>query len=89
MPLGLVPARPAEHRLPFLVRVVLRGAAIGAAIGTIVAGLLIVTDAAGLGTLIAASSEPVVPVIMLAAGFATLIGGLCAGSAIMLLPSGE
>ena len=72
--------------LPGIVTYLLRTAAIGALIGMAVAALLIVTDAAGMGTMIRDSQAPFAPVALLLLGFATLIGSLYTGTSIMMLP---
>lgn len=71
------------HRL---VLYVLGNAAIGAFIGLALAGLLMLTNAGGLGRLIQDSAEPVAPVLLVLVGFATLFGGLYTGAAIMMMP---
>lgn len=77
------------QQMPRLLAFVLGNAAIGAALGVAFALLLLAIDAAGLRTLIAGSSEPVAPVVLLLLGFATLIGALYTAAAIMLVPPGE
>lgn len=86
--------RLSEHirqlqQMPRLLAFLLGNAAIGAALGVAFALLLLAIDAANLRTLIAASSDPVAPVVLLLLGFATLIGSLYTGAAIMLVPSGS
>lgn len=60
--------------------------ATGAALGCLFAGLLLTMDTGGLSSLVRESSDPVTPVALLVAGFASLIGSLYAGVAVMLLP---
>lgn len=60
--------------------------AVGAALGALFALLLLWTNTAGLADLIQGTSDRVTPVILFVVGFSTLIGGLYAGSAVMLLP---
>lgn len=74
------------HSWPELLRFLAVNTAVGTALGAGFAVLLLVTNTAGLGDLVAATSDPVTPVILFVVGFATLIGGLYAGSAVMLLP---
>jgi hypothetical protein len=74
------------HRLPWLARLIIRSWVIGCAIGVAVAGAFVWSDATMLGSLIRATEQPVIAFLLLAFGFATLIGGLYAASAIMLLP---
>ena len=76
-------------RLPPLVSFLLVQCAQGAALGAVFAGVLIAIDAGGLRTLVAATSNPLAPVVLLVVGFASLIGGLYAGVSIMLLPKDE
>lgn len=73
-------------QLPRVVAFILRSCAIGAILGAGLAVALVLTNAGGMGALIASSSEPAVPLVLLVAGFATLIGSLYAGWAIMTLP---
>ncbi len=79
----------AIRRVPVLVRYIVRNAAIGAGLGVLLAVMLVATDAAGLRTLIAESSDPATPMLLLAGGFSTLFGSLYAGYAIMMLPEEE
>ncbi|MEZ5926703.1 MAG: hypothetical protein R3D57_20230 [Hyphomicrobiaceae bacterium] len=72
--------------LPGIVTFILRSAAVGSLLGVVVAALFILSDVAGVGTLIRDSASPVPPVVLLLAGFAILFGSLYTGSAIMLLP---
>lgn len=76
----------AIRRVPVLVRYIVRNAAIGAGLGVLLAVILVGTDAAGLRTLIAESTDPITPMLMLAGGFAILFGSLYTGYAIMTLP---
>jgi hypothetical protein len=72
-------------RLPVAVTFVLRNAAIGAALGVAVAAGLVATGAGGLRDLIRDAEDPVTPLVLLAAGFATLIGSLYTAAALMLV----
>ena len=72
--------------MPALVRFILKSAGIGATIGVGLALLLVLTNAAGMGTLIRESSDPLSPMLLLVLGFSTLIGSLYTGAAIMMLP---
>lgn len=65
---------------------ILSNVAIGAGIGVVIAALLMLTNAAGLGSLIHDSSDPVTPVLLVLMGFATLFGGLYTAAAIMMMP---
>ena len=75
--------------LPRLVSFILRNAAIGSLLGVLLGGGLLLTNTAGLRTLVLESASPVVPVVLLLWGFATLIGSLYVGAAIMTLPRDE
>jgi hypothetical protein len=77
------------NRLPRAVKFVLTNAALGSLIGGMVGALLIYTNVSGLFTLIEQSSDPVTPIVLMVAGFSSLIGGLYAGAAIMRLPPGD
>ena len=81
------PLPRARFRLPGIVAFILRSGAVGAAGGAVLAAAFLAGDVAGLGTLVAGASDPVSPVLLLGLGFATLIGSLYAGAAIMLLPA--
>lgn len=78
---------PGPDGLPRAVRFVLLNVAIGSLIGAAFGALLIATDAGGLRSLITDTSDPVTPVLLVLAGFASLIGGLYAGGAIMRMPA--
>ncbi len=73
--------------LPRAVRFVLFNVGVGSLIGAAFGLLLIATDAGGLRSLIADSSDPVTPVLLVIGGFASLIGGLYVGAAIMRMPA--
>ncbi len=64
-------------------------AAVGAALGVAVATAIVLTDTAGIATLIYASSDPLIPLAMLGVGFATLFDGVYSGACIMTLPYKE
>jgi hypothetical protein len=73
----------ASPTLPLIVVFILRNAAIGSAIGMVLALALVATDAGGIRTLIASTGDGVAPVALLCIGFATLFGSLYTGAAIM------
>lgn len=73
--------------LPRAVRYVLVSAALGASIGIGFGGLMIVTNVAGLRDLIVGSSDPITPVVLVLAGFATLFGGIYTAGSIMRMPT--
>lgn len=81
-----MPSRPG---LPPAVAFVLRNAAIGGAIGIAMAVALLLTDAGGLRSLITQAHDPLAPLLLLAVGFATLIGGLYTAAALMMLRGGD
>lgn len=76
---------PTEAARPSPIRFVLLNAAIGAVLGCLLAAALVYSNPA-LQALIAGSASPAVPIAMLLVGFASLVGGLYAGAAIMLMP---
>lgn len=65
---------------------ILTNVAVGAGIGVAIAATLMLTNAAGLGSLIHDSSDPLTPVLLVLMGFATLFGGLYTAAAIMMMP---
>jgi hypothetical protein len=75
--------------LPSIVVFVLRSAAVGSLFGLAVAALFVAADIGGLRSLIASSVDPFSPLLLLGLGFATMIGSLYTGTAIMLLPKNE
>lgn len=81
--------RDSIYRLPRIVRLILRSSAAGVGLGLLMVVGLVATDAAGLWTLIAGTSDPVAPLFLLGLGFSTLFGSLYAGAAIMRLPYDE
>lgn len=87
-----MPNLPAKKLIPKfdpmyrLIIYVLTNAAIGAILGLLLAGVLIFTNAGGLGHLIHETADPVTPVVLVLVGFATLFGGLYTGAAIMMMP---
>lgn len=79
------PVRTGWRSLPKLVRFLFLHAAIGVGAGWLLLALLLFTDVSGVGTLIWASESPVLPVTMLAAGFAITFGGAAAAAAVMTM----
>jgi len=69
-----------------LLRFLVRNALIGVAVGWNVLGLLVVTDAFGLGTLLSSSEHRLVALALLLAGFAITFGGVAMASAVFLMP---
>ncbi|MEQ1614783.1 MAG: hypothetical protein ABL904_18710 [Hyphomicrobiaceae bacterium] len=79
-------SRPKIDPIYRLVFYVLTNAAIGALLGLLLAGVLMLTNAGGLGHLIHDTADPVTPVVLVLVGFATLFGGLYTAAAIMMMP---
>ena len=77
-------ARPAGRRLPRAVRLILVSALMGAGIGAFVTLAALVMDGSNLGTLVARSERPWIPVALLFSGMMSTFAGLSAGTAIML-----
>lgn len=59
---------------------------IGAGIGIVLAALAVLTDFVGIGTLIAETSDPIVPWVLFFASFALTFASLKMGMAVMMLP---
>ncbi len=88
----MIATRPNANRqgaagLPRAVKYVLKNAALGASIGVLFGSATIATNVAGLRGLILESSDPVTPVILILAGFATLFGGIYTATTIMRMPA--
>jgi hypothetical protein len=77
------------REVPRLLRLLAINCAIGVCAGWTLLATLILTDTAGLATLIRASDSPFVPVAMLAAGFAVTFGSAAMGVAVMQLRNGD
>jgi len=75
--------------LPRLIRFLLVNCAIGIAGGWTLLAAIIVTDTAHLRTLIWNEGSPVVPIVLLAAGFAVTFGGAAMGAAVMAMRPGD
>lgn len=65
---------------------ILGSCGMGAGTGAALVVMLIAADVGGVRTLVDAGRQPVAPVILVLSDFATLIGSLYAGTAIMTLP---
>jgi hypothetical protein len=63
--------------------------ALGAATGIALASLIVLTDLAGLGRLIAGDRHPYLAMLLLYAGFALTSAGVVTGAAVMRLPWGK
>jgi hypothetical protein len=72
--------------VPKLLRFLAINCVIGITAGWTVLAMLIFTNVGGIRTLIADSSKPWVPVLLLAAGFAVTFGSAAMGTAVMLIP---
>ncbi|MER2606318.1 MAG: hypothetical protein ABTQ29_10830 [Siculibacillus sp.] len=62
---------------------------IGAAVGAVLTILVLVTDTARLRTLMFASSEPWIPMLLLFFGFLVTMCSVAMGTAVMLLPKDD
>jgi len=71
--------------LPQLIRFLGLNAGIGILAGWLLLVLILATDVNGVGTLIATSEAPLVPIGMLMAGFAVTFGSAAAGAAVMMM----
>lgn len=74
---------PQPARIPPLVKFLLRNGALGAAAGVAVAGGIIVTDAASIGTLFATTSTPYVAAALFFGMFAFTFASLAMATAVM------
>jgi len=83
------PVRRCWRSLPRLIRFLIVNCASGIAAGWILLAALILSDTAGLRTLIWNSGSPLLPVAMLAGGFAITFGSAAMGAAIMMLRNGD
>lgn len=81
-------ANPAA-RLPSVARLVVRGWAVGAALGAVFAVLLVLTNVGGLRDLIWQSPDAIVAFALLVFGFATLMAGLYSATAVMLVSQSD
>lgn len=75
--------RPQTAGIPPLVRFLLRNGALGAAAGISVAGGLIATDAASIGTLFATTSTPYIAGALFFGMFAFTFASLAMATAVM------
>lgn len=71
--------------VPPLIRYLLRNGAVGAAAGAAVAGGMIATDTAGIGTLFASTGTPFVAGALFFGMFALTFASLAMGTAVMTL----
>lgn len=71
---------------PQLLRFLALNCAIGVAAGQVFLAGLMAVDLAGLRTLIWASSNPMLPLALLAAGLSITFGGVAMAAAVMMLP---
>lgn len=84
-PFGGAPPEGTPPRLPILVRFMLLHAVIGFVIAVVFVGALMVSDAAGLRTLMMASDSGYVAIFMLVFVSGLTFGGAQMGVAVMLL----
>lgn len=80
-------AKTAFDRLPKLVRFLLVHCGIGLAVGVIFTSLVIQLNTAGIKDMLAASSEPYIPMFLLYASTALSFASLNMGVAVMTLPT--
>lgn len=73
-----------DHRM--MLRFIFTNTAIGVLIGVLTATAIILLDIGGIGTRIANSSNPLVPVFLIVVPFASIFGGAVTASAILLMP---
>jgi hypothetical protein len=72
--------------MPKLFKLLLINLAIGIFIAISFLTILIVTDTAGIGTLIWQSSNPILAIILLGVGLCVTFGSAAMGSAVMMMP---
>lgn len=72
--------------LPKLLRFLGIHCAIGVTAGWILLLLMVLTNTGGLRDLLTGSSNPLVPLLLLGAGFGITFGSASMGAAVMLLP---
>lgn len=72
--------------MPKLFKLLLINLAIGVFIALAFLTILIVTDTAGIGTLIWQSSNPILAIILLGVGLCVTFGSAAMGSAVMMMP---
>ncbi len=73
-----------DRRVPRAVRLILISWAMGAGIGALVTAAALGMDGSMLGQLVASSSQPWIPTLLLFGGMMSTFAGLSAGTAIML-----
>jgi hypothetical protein len=79
-------SRTSAHPVLTLVAI---NAAGGAAIAVFLVGAILLLDIGQLGTLVAGSDSPVLPVVLLTAGFVVTFSSVAMGTAIMRIGRGE
>lgn len=72
--------------MPKLLKLLAINLAIGIVIGLLFLTILIVTDTAGIGTLIWQSSDPFLAILLLGVGLCVTFGSAAMGSAVMMMP---
>lgn len=78
------PAADEEERS--VIALIVNGWLVGAFVGVALAAALIAMNVGGLYDLIAGAGDPVTPVLLFAAGCATMVGALWSAISVMLLP---
>ena len=74
--------------MPILLKLLVRHLVMGIAAGWVTLGMLLFVNIGGLRTILFASSDPILALILLAFGFTVTFGSLAMGVAIMTLPYG-
>ncbi|BBF93318.1 hypothetical protein BLTE_20030 [Blastochloris tepida] len=72
-----------------LLRLLGLNALAGAGAAVVLVALLVAFDAHGLGTLMARSETPLLPLAVLTFGFIVTLSSVAMGAAVMLLPRGD
>lgn len=72
--------------MPKLLKFLAINCAIGVSIGLLFLTILVVTDTAGIGTLIWKSSNPFLALLLLGVGMSVTFGSAVMGSAVMMMP---
>ncbi len=72
--------------MPKMVKFLLENAVVGIVAGWVLLAFLLGSDSYGIGTVVFASANPVLPVFLLMFGFAVTFGSAAMGIAMMTLP---
>ena len=84
--INVMTARPPRH--PLLPLLLVNGLA-GTASAVIVVAGLILADVGAIGTLVMSASQPIIPILLMTAGFTITLGSAAMGVAIMRIGSGD